>query len=104
MGYYFVISQADGLYEIESLMAEREKIPNVKFEGDRFINPKTNKEAAIIGLLPADFKLSVFYNPEDRFLFKGEERNLLYDLSNSFVKYNGEEIKKSSIIQLTSWK
>lgn len=101
MKYYFVISHNGSKYELESL-ANNQKIIVIK-SGNTFINQATHKAATIMEILPQNYRLSRFRDPEEHLLFKEGDNCLLYDLSTSTEEYSGEDIENNSIMGLTDW-
>lgn len=101
MKYYFVISHNGNNYELESL-ANNQKII-VKKSDNTLINQRTHMTTTIMKILPKNYKLSQFRDPEERLLFKEGDNCLLYDLSTSTTEYRGENIENNSIIGLTDW-
>lgn len=101
MKYYFVICHQEDTYVIEDLSNSR-KI-SVNKSGNKLIDASCHKEATIEKILPNNFRLSPFSNPEDRYLFRIGDNYLLYNLSDSTIGYSGEDIVDNSIIGLEDW-
>ena len=101
MKYYFVISHNGSKYELEAL-ANNHKIVVMKSD-NTFINQTTHKTATIMEILPQNYRLSRFRDPEEHLLFKEGDNCLLYDLSTSTEEYRGEDIENNSIMGLTDW-
>ena len=101
MKYYFVISHNGNYYELEAL-ADNRKIVVMKSD-NTVINQATHKTATIMKILPQNYRLSRFRDPEEHLLFKEGDNCVLYDLSTSIEEYRGEDIKYNSIIGLTDW-
>lgn len=101
MKYYFVISQNGNNYELE-ILSNNQKIIVIK-SSNTFINQNTCKTATIREILPKNYRLSIFRDPEEHLLFKEGDNCLLYDLSTSTIEYRGENIENNTIIGLTDW-
>ena len=101
MKYYFVINHNGNNYELEAL-ANNKKIIVLKSD-NTFIDQNTYKTATIREILPKNYRLSIFRDPEEHLLFKEGNNCLLYDLSTSTEEYRGEYIENNSIIGLTNW-
>ncbi|WP_147638221.1 hypothetical protein [Alistipes sp.] len=104
MGYYYVLEAVPNTttYVIEDLEIGKkisvERISPAVFEDGK------QKKATVTKILPIDFKLSLFRYPNDRYLFKGENRCLLYNLSNSLEPFTEESnLGKDSIIEISAW-
>lgn len=104
MGYYLCIvaNPNTATYVVEDLETGQ-KISLKKISHATFKNGQ-QKKAHITKILPADFKLSLFRKPNDRYLFKGENRRLLYDLSNSLEPFTEKSnLEKNSIVEFSDW-
>lgn len=101
MRYYYILDIIPN-YVLEDLETSK-KVSFERISHAVFRNAQ-HKKASVIKILPADFKLSKFRSPNDRYLFKGEDRCLLYDLSNLLEPFTEESnIEKDSIIELSDW-
>ena len=105
MGYYYVLdelSPKERTYLLEDL--ETGKQTSLKRISYAVFENEQQKKASIIKILPVDFKLSPFRCPSDRYLFKGENRCLLYNLSNSLQPFTEDSnLDKDSIVELSAW-
>ena len=105
MGYYYVLEELslkEKTYLLENL--ETSKKISVKRILPAVFEDGEQKKASVIKILPIDFKLSPFRSPNDRYLFKGENRCLLYNLSDSLEPFTKElNLGKDSIIELSAW-
>ena len=105
MGFYYVLNVSPDTknYLLEDLETGR-KISSTRILHAVFENGQ-QKQASVTKILPVDFKLSPFRCPNDRYLFKGENRYLLYNLSNSLKPFTeNSNLEKDAIIELTNWK
>ena len=86
MKYYFVISHKGNYYELEAL-ANNHKIVVMKSD-NTFINQTTHKTATIMEILPQNYRLSRFRDPEEHLLFKeGDQEQFLKELSDLYNKF-----------------
>lgn len=105
MGYYYVLdelSPKEKIYLLEDL--ETGKRTSLKRISHAVFENEQQKKSFIIKILPADFKLSPFRCSNDRYLFKGENRCLLYNLSNSLQPFTEDSsLDKDSIVEFSAW-
>lgn len=106
MGYYCVLVAIPHTedYVLENLETHK-KISVKRISPAVFEDVELKKTSIIIKILPIDFKLSPFRCSSDRYLFKGEDRCLLYNLSDSLEPFTEESnLGNDSIIELSAWK
>ena len=105
MGYYCVLvaDPQTETFVLENL--ETRKQISVKKISSTILEDEAQRKASVTKILPNYFKLSPFRCPQDRYLFKGENRSLLYNLSYSLETFTEESnLGQDSIIELSTWK
>ncbi len=104
MGYYYVLVATTHAetYVLENL--ETSKKISVKRISPTIFEDGQQKKAAITKVLPVNFKLSKFRCPNDQYMFKCEDRRLLYNLSDVLEPFTKDsELGKDSIVELSTW-